>query len=167
MHGFKLYVTNTSRIPPDGYLCYADPDFGSPDIRQTIPCNQIGKYVIYYDTKGTVHDEIIYVDNGHGKLFQNILRGCPPSHFGHVCNESCPRNCQGPCDLETGKCTFGCLNGWIGETCDIGKTIFALPEQQHYDDVELENISTYQDLQMISKSNEYDGINIAYSNPII
>ncbi|CAC5377410.1 unnamed protein product [Mytilus coruscus] len=52
MDGFKLYVTNTSTIPPEGYLCYEDPDPGLPNITQIIPCNQLGKYVIYYDTKG-------------------------------------------------------------------------------------------------------------------
>ena len=51
MDGFKLYVTNTSTIPPDGYLCYEDPDPGLPNVTQTIPCNQLGQYVIYYDTK--------------------------------------------------------------------------------------------------------------------
>ncbi|CAG2246636.1 unnamed protein product [Mytilus edulis] len=54
MSGFKLYVTNTSTIPPDGHLCYADSgnvtDF--PDITQSIPCYQLGQYVIYYDSTG-------------------------------------------------------------------------------------------------------------------
>ncbi|VDI68389.1 Hypothetical predicted protein [Mytilus galloprovincialis] len=54
MDGFKLYVTNTSTIPPDGYLCYEDGP-GLPSITQTIPCNQLGKYVIYYDDKGSFH----------------------------------------------------------------------------------------------------------------
>lgn len=53
MDGFKLYVTNTSlTIPPENHLCYADPDDGQPNTTQTIPCNELGKYVIYYDDKG-------------------------------------------------------------------------------------------------------------------
>ncbi|XP_063402882.1 uncharacterized protein LOC134686925 [Mytilus trossulus] len=52
MDGFKLYVTNTTTTPPNGYLCYEDHDPDLPDLTQTIPCNQLGKYVIYYDTKG-------------------------------------------------------------------------------------------------------------------
>ena len=52
MAGFKLYVTNTSTIPPDGYLCYEDPGPGLPDLTQTIPCHEVGKFVIYYDTTG-------------------------------------------------------------------------------------------------------------------
>lgn len=55
MDGFKIYVTNTTLIPPFGYLCYEDPepDFDLPDITQKIFCNQLGKYVIHYDTKGS------------------------------------------------------------------------------------------------------------------
>lgn len=53
MDGYKIYVTNTSTIPPQGYLCYEDPEPGLPNITQTIPCNQLGKYAIYYDTKGS------------------------------------------------------------------------------------------------------------------
>ncbi|CAG2246639.1 unnamed protein product [Mytilus edulis] len=61
MDGFKLYVTNTSTIPPDGYPCYNDmigPPY--PDITQTIPCNQFGKYVIYYDAQGSDEGSQIY-----------------------------------------------------------------------------------------------------------
>ncbi|XP_063443277.1 plexin-A1-like [Mytilus trossulus] len=53
MDGFKLYVTNTSTIPPEGFLCYEDPSTGLPNTTQTIPCNQLGKYVIYYDSSGS------------------------------------------------------------------------------------------------------------------
>ncbi|CAG2221609.1 unnamed protein product [Mytilus edulis] len=63
MNGFKLYVTNTSTIPPDGYLCYEDrfslhPPY--PNITQTIPCNQLGRYVIYYDDKRSDENVAIY-----------------------------------------------------------------------------------------------------------
>lgn len=51
MDGFKLYITNTSTIPPTSYLCYEDPDPGLPSTTQTISCNQLGQYVIYYDDK--------------------------------------------------------------------------------------------------------------------
>ncbi|XP_052105008.1 receptor-type tyrosine-protein phosphatase epsilon-like [Mytilus californianus] len=51
--------------------------------------------------------------------------GCPPTHYGPVCTYSCPQNCQGPCNLESGNCTFGCSNGWTGnkceQACDVGK----------------------------------------------
>ncbi|VDI58306.1 Hypothetical predicted protein, partial [Mytilus galloprovincialis] len=53
MDGFKLYVSNASIIPPTDHLCYEDPDPGEPNITQTIPCYELGKYVIYYDDKGS------------------------------------------------------------------------------------------------------------------
>ncbi|CAG2257829.1 unnamed protein product [Mytilus edulis] len=233
MDGFKLYVTNTTTIPPDGHLCYEDPDPGLPNITQNIPCNQLGKYVIYYDNKGSTESdnstngpivELCYVAiNGCQKnhwgsqceklcpdkcfdrhcypgngscvwgcnpenCFHDICNKdtavctkgckknrtgrycneynvvsdafvsqnpggdrpaslsidgdrttcsktsglnvsfhvdlkkkkhrCPPTHYGPLCNTSCPNNCYGPCDLENGHCVFGCLNGWIGVECE-------------------------------------------------
>ncbi|CAG2238872.1 unnamed protein product [Mytilus edulis] len=53
MDGFKVYVTNTPNVPPVGHLCYEDPDPGLPNITQTIACNHLGQFVIYYDTKGS------------------------------------------------------------------------------------------------------------------
>ncbi|CAG2215467.1 Tyrosine-protein phosphatase non-receptor type 7 [Mytilus edulis] len=35
----------------------------------------------------------------------------------HFVKRTCPAKCQGPCDLDTGRCIFGCSNGWIGEKC--------------------------------------------------
>lgn len=46
--------------------------------------------------------------------------GCPPTHYGPVCSKLCPVYCSGPCDLETGNCTSGCVNGWIGGKCELG-----------------------------------------------
>ncbi|VDH92519.1 Hypothetical predicted protein, partial [Mytilus galloprovincialis] len=63
MGGFELYVTNTSIIPPNGYLCYEDHYSSTgpyPEITQTIHCNQLGKYVIYYDDKGSDEGNNIY-----------------------------------------------------------------------------------------------------------
>ncbi|CAG2232086.1 PTPRA [Mytilus edulis] len=169
MDGFKLYVTNTSTIPPVGFLCYEDGP-GLPNITQTIPCNQLGKYVIYYDDIGDVTYgpivELCYVainDNlaSGGVVSQNpsggppanlandgivttcsktkgpnvtfhvdlqekcivtglliVLGGCPPTHYGPLCNTTCPPNCKGPCDLDVGHCIIGCTNGWTGDRCD-------------------------------------------------
>lgn len=68
MNGFKLYISNTSTIPPLDYdLCYKDPDIGLPNTTQTIPCYQLGQYVIYYDdvagsdSQGSII-EICYVE---------------------------------------------------------------------------------------------------------
>lgn len=46
--------------------------------------------------------------------------GCPPTYYGPFCSKLCPEYCSGPCDLETGNCTFGCANGWIGYKCELG-----------------------------------------------
>lgn len=54
-----------------------------------------------------------------------------------MCNESCPENCHGPCDLKTGNCAFGCLNGWTGDNCAQGKDQFTLLDlviPRHLDD---------------------------------
>ncbi|CAG2257239.1 PTPRT [Mytilus edulis] len=243
MDGFKLYVTNTSlTIPPVDHLCYADPDPGEPNTTQTIPCYELGKYVIYYDDKGSTESngrvdgpviELCYVaingcqksrwgstcqylcvencierhcyprngscvwgcnaDNclndicnkdtavctdgckekrtgrycnkyniaSDGLVWQVpsgstdaglaidgiettcakttgtnvrfhvdlkeksivtglyiILAGCPPTHYGPLCNTTCPKNCNGPCDLESGICILGCMNGWTDVKCD-------------------------------------------------
>lgn len=56
-----------------------------------------------------------------------FFAGCPPSQYGPFCNQSCPWNCHLPCDLETGNCIFGCLIGWIGDTCEHGINIHPYP----------------------------------------
>ncbi|CAG2200934.1 PLXNA [Mytilus edulis] len=179
MSGFKLYVANTSTIPPDGYLCYED-NISSrgpyPNITQTIHCNTLGKYVIYYDGYGSdegahiyqpivelcyvaIEDNLAYdslilfnstaneqaslandgnltscvstqgseirvqVDLKETSIVTEIyitLIGCPPTHYGPFCNKVCPDYCSGPCDLETGNCSFGCVKGWIGDKCELG-----------------------------------------------
>ncbi|VDI53214.1 Hypothetical predicted protein [Mytilus galloprovincialis] len=111
MDGFKLYVTNTSTIPPDGYLCYEDPDPGLPNITQTISCNQLGKYVIYYDNKG---------DSLYGPLVELCyvaINGCSKTRWGRSCEEMCATNClERNCFPSNGSCVWGCnpeycLNG--------------------------------------------------------
>lgn len=74
MRGFKLYVSNTTSIPPNGYLCYEDPvnDTVLPNITQSIPCNQLGKYVIYYDDTGSFHLN----DSNVSVYFKPIIELC-------------------------------------------------------------------------------------------
>ncbi|CAG2194766.1 MEGF10_11 [Mytilus edulis] len=174
MDGFKLCVTNTSITPPDRDACYEDPGPGLPNITQTISFNQLGKYVIYYDDKGsqeskyrndspvielcyvaindnlasdslvsqnpssisraslaidgnktscstTIGNTVAYmVDLKNASIVTGLMLtfgGCPPTHYGLVCTELCPQNCHGPCDLDSGNCIFGCLNGWTGDKC--------------------------------------------------
>lgn len=55
------------------------------------------------------------------EVFLFNLLGCPPTHYGPLCNKMCPGTCYGPCDLETGLCIFGCSEGWTGDECEQGK----------------------------------------------
>lgn len=78
MDGFKLYISNTSKIPPSDYLCYKDSAEGFPKVTETIPCNQIGQYIIYYDDKVGYGDfgnviELCYVAI-YGKFVIRIVR---------------------------------------------------------------------------------------------
>lgn len=45
--------------------------------------------------------------------------GCPLGKYGDNCDNS--GYCKGPYDLVTGNCTSGCLDGWVGYSCGIGK----------------------------------------------
>lgn len=79
MNGFKLYLSNTSIIPPEGpegYLCYNDTEPGLPNITQTLSCNHLGQYVIYYqDSKGSLIGNESY----------NIIELCYVAIHGELC----------------------------------------------------------------------------------
>ncbi|CAG2187331.1 unnamed protein product [Mytilus edulis] len=145
MSGFKLYVTNTSTIPPAGYLCYEDP-FSlkppHPDINQTIPCNQLGKYVIYYDVTGS--DDVVFeIYLPIVELCYVAINGCPKGTWGTNCSNACqlkcinhhcypgngscvwgcdPQNCSNNiCDIHTAACSYGCVPGLTGPFCNMSK----------------------------------------------
>ncbi|XP_052067770.1 uncharacterized protein LOC127707272 [Mytilus californianus] len=70
---------------------------------------------------------LIYVPpmlNGDSKveLCEIEIGGCPLGRHGINCKNIC--HCNGPYDVITGNCTFGCLDGWMGYRCDIGKSIY-------------------------------------------
>ncbi|CAC5377409.1 PLXND [Mytilus coruscus] len=141
MSGFQLYVTNTSTIPPDGYLCYEDhnsPQPPFPNTTQTIPCNQLGQYVIYYDNQGS--DEISRVVLPVVELCYVAINGCPKSYWGSNCEISCAESCieqhcypgngscilggcidtnclKSNCDKDTAVCTDGCTDKRTGSYC--------------------------------------------------
>ncbi|CAG2238871.1 unnamed protein product [Mytilus edulis] len=128
MSGFQLYVTNTSTIPPaDDYLCYEDhyssrPPF--PNTTQKIPCNRLGQYVIYYDSKGS--DEGTHVDEAIVELCYVAINGCPKTFWGNTCEMTCPKSCiEQHCFPENGSCILGgcsdehCLN----RNCDRDSAI--------------------------------------------
>ncbi|XP_071129381.1 uncharacterized protein [Mytilus edulis] len=105
MDGFKVYVTNTSTIPPNGHLCHKDGP-GLPITTQTIPCNQLGQYVIYYDTKGSVQDGVSF--GPIIELCYVAINGCPKGTWGRKCTTKCPSKCINQhCHLKNGSCVWG------------------------------------------------------------
>ncbi|CAC5418182.1 MEGF10_11 [Mytilus coruscus] len=106
MDGFKLYVTNISTIPPDGYLCYEDTDQDLPNITQTIPCNKLGKYVIYYDAEGSM------AKDNQGPIVELCyvaINGCQASFWGSNCENDCAEKCiERNCFPGNGSCVWGC-----------------------------------------------------------
>ncbi|CAC5387616.1 PLXNB [Mytilus coruscus] len=116
MSGFRLYVTNTSTISPDSYLCYEDrysirPPF--PNTTQKIPCNQLGRYVVYYDKKGS--DEETHVYEAIVELCYVAINGCPKTFWGNNCKLSCPESCiEQHCFPGNGSCIWG---GCSDENC--------------------------------------------------
>ncbi|XP_071132277.1 uncharacterized protein [Mytilus edulis] len=115
MDGYKLYVTNTATIPPDGYLCYEDPDPGYPNITQTIPCNHLGKYVIYYDTKGS------YGVDKQGPIVELCyvaINGCQQTFWGVNCETPCAEHCvERHCYPGNGSCVLGCIGNCLNGNC--------------------------------------------------
>ncbi|VDI18885.1 Hypothetical predicted protein [Mytilus galloprovincialis] len=100
-----LYASNTSNNFKTGTMVYEG---------QFLPTRINVRAVFRYLT---------YVPPVHGKssvleVCEIGIIGCPPSRYGPVCNKLCPGNCNGPCDLATGSCAFGCLNRWTGDKCE-------------------------------------------------
>ncbi|CAC5360075.1 unnamed protein product [Mytilus coruscus] len=138
MDGFKLYLTNASTIPPVGYLCYEDTDPGYPNITQNIACNQLGQYVIYFDTSRS--DEGSFISGPIVELCYVAINGCNKGAWGRNCADACPSKCinqhchpkngscvwgcdpqncvNNKCDKHTGSCTEGCVTGWVGPFCN-------------------------------------------------
>ncbi|VDH90184.1 receptor-type tyrosine-protein phosphatase A [Mytilus galloprovincialis] len=108
MDGFKLYITNTSTIPPTSYLCYEDPDPGLPSTTQTISCNQLGQYVIYYDDKVDKKDKT----DKKGSIIELCyvsINGCRKNFWGRDCASNCSKRCiDQHCYPGNGSCVWGC-----------------------------------------------------------
>ncbi|CAG2203352.1 unnamed protein product [Mytilus edulis] len=121
MNGFKLYLSNTSIIPPEGpegYLCYNDTEPGLPNITQTISCNHLGQYVIYYqDSKGSLIGNKSY---NIIELCYVAIHGCQMTFWGSTCESSCPANCkEHHCFPENGSCIWGCISkNCLKDICD-------------------------------------------------
>lgn len=68
----------------------------------------------------------------HRSTFNFI--GCPVGRFSQDCNQTCPENCHGSCHPETGRCIYGCSNGWLNQYCKECK----LPQANTIFHVEIE-----------------------------
>ncbi|CAC5421893.1 unnamed protein product [Mytilus coruscus] len=124
MDGFKLYVTNTSTIPPVDHLCYTDPDPGLPNITQTIPCYELGKYIIYYDDKGSRENPTRY-DGPVVELCYVAINGCQKSLWGSTCEKFCAENCiERNCYPGNGSCVWGCnAENCLNDICNTDTAV--------------------------------------------
>ncbi|XP_071178576.1 protein draper-like [Mytilus edulis] len=100
-----LYASNTSTSWKSGTILYKETSLPSE-----IKLYAVFRYMTYESPVEGLLPELEVCEIG--------IVGCPPSHYGLLCNKWCPENCNGPCDLDTGKCIFSCLNGWHGDTCE-------------------------------------------------
>ncbi|VDI14938.1 Hypothetical predicted protein [Mytilus galloprovincialis] len=100
------YASNTSDFLTNGTILYEG------QIENTnINFSAVLRYLTYVPP---VHDNFSELE-----ICEIGIIGCSPIYYGSLCDKSCPRNCRGPCDLQTGKCIFGCLNGLIGDKCEL------------------------------------------------
>ncbi|CAC5364405.1 unnamed protein product [Mytilus coruscus] len=102
-----IYASNFSGGWENGTVLYSNESLSS-----VINVNAVFRYLIYVN----IPDE-----NSSFEVCEIGIVGCPPAYYGPICTKTCPVNCSGPCDLETGNCIFGCSNGWIGDKCELGE----------------------------------------------
>ncbi|XP_063398426.1 uncharacterized protein LOC134683184 [Mytilus trossulus] len=122
MDGFKLYISNASTIPPSEYdLCYKDPQ-GTPypEITQTIPCYQLGQYVIYYDDVVGYGDRASFIE-----LCYVAINGCEKTFWGSNCTKSCTERCiDRHCYPGNGSCVLGCnTKHCLNDRCDSSTAV--------------------------------------------
>lgn len=53
-------------------------------------------------------------------IFFIFLSACQNGFYGEGCSEMCNNTCTG-CNHINGSCDSGCLQGWKGEFCHIGR----------------------------------------------
>ncbi|CAC5417485.1 unnamed protein product [Mytilus coruscus] len=99
-----FYASNTSTSWQFGTILYKE-----TSLPTEIHFNAVFRYLTYVPPVKKAISELEVCEIG--------IVGCPPSHYGPLCNQSCPGNCRGPCDLTTGQCIFGCSSGWSGDNC--------------------------------------------------
>ncbi|CAC5380710.1 unnamed protein product [Mytilus coruscus] len=102
----RVYCSNTTDSWADGTVLY-NAEYINEDIAVFAVC----KYIIYIPP--------VLNENAQIDICEIEISGCPYGKYGDSCKLICPRNCMGLCDLTSGNCMLGCLDGWLGEKCDI------------------------------------------------
>ncbi|CAC5421897.1 Tyrosine-protein kinase receptor Tie-1,Tyrosine-protein kinase Shark,Melanoma receptor tyrosine-protein kinase,Ack-related non-receptor tyrosine kinase,Tyrosine-protein kinase ZAP-70,Vascular endothelial growth factor receptor 1,Receptor tyrosine-protein kinase erbB-4,Tyrosine-protein kinase SYK,Tyrosine-protein kinase Fer [Mytilus coruscus] len=103
--GHTIYASNSSGDPEKGTVLYR-----GASLPKNISTNSAFRYLTYIQPIESALVELEICEIG--------IVGCPSTKYGKLCEEACPEQCHGPCDLKTGRCIFGCSNGWIGEKCE-------------------------------------------------
>ncbi|XP_052080809.1 teneurin-1-like [Mytilus californianus] len=112
-----IYASNTSGLIGNETIIYRNESLPSE-----INISAVLRYIVYAPPTQRNISEVCEIG----------IAGCPPSNFGPLCTKLCPVNCSGPCDLKTGHCIFGCLNGWLGETCELDPTCYHITLTEIY-----------------------------------
>ena len=71
---------------------------------------------------------------------------CENNTYGANCLQDCSPGCTGPskeCNSTTGECLSGCVDGYKGDKCDIGKGIMGGWRKYHQDDISHKAIIKY------------------------
>ncbi|XP_076115345.1 uncharacterized protein LOC143083059 [Mytilus galloprovincialis] len=100
-----IYASNSSAFPEKVIVLYQGEAFPT-----AIGVHAVFRYLTYVPGLNNTFSEIEICEIG--------IVGCKSTQYGLLCNKICPATCRGPCDLESGVCIFGCLNGWVGKKCE-------------------------------------------------
>jgi hypothetical protein len=56
--GYYLYISNSSTTKTNGHLCYHHTGLTPPSAEQNVVCNQLGKYIIFYNERNTTNNPL-------------------------------------------------------------------------------------------------------------
>ncbi|VDI44159.1 receptor-type tyrosine-protein phosphatase T [Mytilus galloprovincialis] len=102
-----VYASNTSNNWTSGTVLY-----NSTNLPVDVSFSAVFRYLTYVPPVQGGFSELEICEIG--------ILGCPSTKYGQLCNISCPANCHGPCDLNIGSCSYGCIAGWRSNLCDKG-----------------------------------------------
>lgn len=103
--GHAVYCSNTTDTWNDGTLLYS-----GRRLEMNMKVFAICMYLIYVPP--------LSIKNSMVELCEIKIGGCPYGRYGVSCERLCLGHCKGSCDLDSGNCSRGCLDGWVGEQCD-------------------------------------------------